>query len=129
MKFERFTVKTSVQIELQMIDQLEDLHKCGYIHNDLKPDNMLLRSRNAKTVKSSEIVLIDFGFAQEFLSDSGKHIDCTYKDKFSGNVLFQSPNAFKYRTLSRRDDLISLANILAFYFVGEVPWSNKIRFD
>jgi chemotaxis methyl-accepting protein methylase len=85
---------------------------------------MLLRSRNAKNVKSSEIILIDFGFAQKFLLDSGKHVECAFTDEFNGNVLFQSYNAFKYKSLSRRDDLISLANILAFFFVGEVPWSN-----
>jgi hypothetical protein len=31
-----------------------------------------------------------------------------------------------FKRLSRRDDLISLANILAFYFIGKVSWSYMI---
>ena len=66
MRHERFTIKTAVQIGLQTIDQLEKLHKCGFIHNDLKPENMLLMSRDSNSTKSSTIILIDFGFATEF---------------------------------------------------------------
>jgi serine/threonine protein kinase len=79
-----------------------------------------------KSHSSSEIILIDFGFAKEFLSDYGKHCERSLVSEFAGNFLYQSPNAFNFKTLSRRDDMISLANILAFYFIGEVPWSNYI---
>ena len=117
-----------MQIGLQVIDQLEQLHKCGFVHYDLKPDNILLSSRNVKSYSSSEIILIDFGFSQEFLSDYGKHCECSTAD-FNGNFLFQSPNAFEFKKLSRRDDLISLASILAFFFIGEVPWAKELEYD
>ena len=73
--------------------------------------------------------MIDFGFAQGYLSAFADHLEFAETDQFMGNYLFQSPNAFRFKTLSRRDDLISLTNILAFYFVGEVTWYRKIKSD
>ena len=43
-KTQRFSLKTAVQIGIQLIDRLKELHECGFIHNDLKPDNILLGS-------------------------------------------------------------------------------------
>ena len=38
----RFTVKTSIMIADQMITRLQCLHEEGYIHRDMKPDNMMI---------------------------------------------------------------------------------------
>ena len=42
---------------LEVIDAAEVLHRCGYIHQDLKPANMMRRESNER------LVLIDFGQA------------------------------------------------------------------
>jgi hypothetical protein len=47
--------------------------------------------------------------------------------KFKGNLIFQSHNAFKQLTLSRRDDLISLANLIAYLFRGGFKWTKEIN--
>jgi len=44
---------------------------------------------------------------------------------FMGNVIFASLNCFKMRTLSRRDDLISLIYVLLFLSEGTLPWMQK----
>jgi hypothetical protein len=48
----------------------------------------LLGSRNSKNRNSSEIVVIDFGMANNFLDEYGKHYACDSVDKFTGNLLF-----------------------------------------
>ena len=45
---------------------------------------------------------------------------------FNGNMLYSSPNAFKGNSLSRRDDMISLAYLLAFYFNGKIDWVDQL---
>ena len=88
-----------------------------------------MKSKNAKDPKSSRIIMIDFGITKRFLSDAGEHIECVKNKNFEGNFLFQSHNAFRNLTLTRRDDLISLAYILTFYFVGEVAWTSTLNYD
>jgi len=44
-------------IGLQLIDRLEALHSIGYIHRDIKPDNLIVGSKE----KNNIIYLIDFG--------------------------------------------------------------------
>ncbi|XP_041787708.1 casein kinase I-like [Anopheles merus] len=56
----RFGLKTVSQLALQLLDRLETFHELGYVHRDLKPDNVLLgRGTTRKTLH-----LIDFGLAE-----------------------------------------------------------------
>jgi serine/threonine protein kinase len=52
-----------------MISNLEALHKSGFIHCDIKPENILLGSKNRYKLESSQIVLIDFGLAKSYLDE------------------------------------------------------------
>ena len=53
-----------------------------------------------------KIRLIDFGLAKTFFLPDGRHVPETKEHKFEGNIMFASPNAMNFTTLSRRDDLI-----------------------
>lgn len=44
------------QMSLQLLGTLKYMHQLGFVHGDLKPDNVLVRP-------NGELVLIDFGFA------------------------------------------------------------------
>ena len=48
-------------IGLQLIDRLEALHKIGYIHRDIKPDNLAIGLKE----KNKIIYLIDFGLSKK----------------------------------------------------------------
>jgi casein kinase I homolog HRR25 len=65
-----------------MITCIERLHDCGFIHCDIKPDNILLAGDNMKALKSSEIVLIDFGLARNYLGLGEEHIEMKSSQKF-----------------------------------------------
>lgn len=56
----KFSIKTSLMIGLQIIDRIEALHKIGYLHRDIKPDNMAIGMKD----KSKTIYLIDFGLSK-----------------------------------------------------------------
>ena len=51
-------------VALQLIDRIEALHKIGYIHRDIKPDNMAVGMKD----KKKTIYLIDFGLSKDMSS-------------------------------------------------------------
>ena len=60
-KNHKFTAKTGIMVGLQLVDRLEALHKIGYLHRDVKPDNLTIGLKQNATV----IYLIDFGLAKK----------------------------------------------------------------
>jgi casein kinase 1 len=87
-KYERFSIKSAIQIGRQLIDRLETLHNVGLIHYDLKPDNLLLLSGDKTRIESSEIVLIDFGESKFYLDEAGRHLPLRDDVAFAGNLMF-----------------------------------------
>lgn len=101
------------------------MHQLGYLHLDLKPENILITTSNMTRLESSALVLIDYGVSQRYLDHKGHHVKETEYMPFVGNVLFASKNAFMNIQQTRRDDLISLCYLLAFFFQGEISWWPK----
>ena len=106
---------------------MKDLHNFGYLHLDLKPDNILLGSCNRTRVDSSNIVLIDYGISKRYLNDENEHIKEADGVAFSGNLLFASKYTFLEKEQSRRDDFISLAYFIVFLVNGEINWLGNLR--
>jgi eukaryotic-like serine/threonine-protein kinase len=50
----------------QIGDALSFVHSQGFLHRDVKPQNIMLRSMNSGNSETYEAVLIDFGSAREF---------------------------------------------------------------
>ena len=78
-----------------MIDRIAALHSIGYLHMDIKPDNIVLGTDNMRSLESSSIHLIDFGISKPYLDANNQHIPFKRNVPFSGNVLFASKNCFK----------------------------------
>lgn len=38
----KFSIKTTLQLGIQITAVLQGLHNCGVVHRDLKPENILL---------------------------------------------------------------------------------------
>ena len=53
----KFSIKTVLMIAIQSLNRIEALHKKGFIHRDIKPDNFLIGTGSMK----SRLYLIDMG--------------------------------------------------------------------
>lgn len=122
-----------VEIMLQAVRALAYVHSKGYIHRDLKPDNLLIYRdsqyppRNFSDVFSnpdSRVMICDFGIAAgvQMIADSN-----------SSGVLFGSPafmapeQAFSPEKVDFRADIYALATTAWFFLTGKTPFDGHDR--
>lgn len=122
-----FSIKCVISLAIKIVDLLEVFHDQGYIHCDLKPDNIMIGdyTRDAKLMK--KIYLIDFGISQRYVDANKNHLNFQRNVPFKGNVIFSSKNAFAQISLSRRDDIISLVYFLIFCTNSKQDWIDNAR--
>ena len=82
-----------------MIECVKSIHSTGFIHADIKVDNIMVNIKN-------QLFLIDYGCSQKINQPDGTHRPMITENKFKGNVKFASKNVMIGLTLSKRDDLI-----------------------
>lgn len=101
-----------------MTAALKNFHASGYIHNDVKPDNILTDLN--KSVK--KVFLIDFGISKKYINPyTRKHSPLSYNQNFSGNLIFCSKHAMNGFSPSRRYDFESLLYSLIYLYKGSLP--------
>lgn len=97
-----------------LVQCLRALHGAGFVHNDLKPNNILLGTAGSA---ASQVHLIDFGLATRF-DDGGIRGE-------RGTPNFASLAAHNGEPTRPRDDLESLVYCLAYLASGKLPWTGK----
>lgn len=114
----KFPIPLVVQIAIQTLQTLEGIHAAGYLHLDIKPDNILLKRKK----DSIRCYMIDFGLSKKYML-GGKHYVWSDRSEFRGNLVFASRHILRHYSPSRRDDLESLIYTLAFIANGSLPWT------
>ena len=56
--------------------------------------------------ENSLIKLVDFGYVTQYLDEQGMHNKKKKIKEFKGNIIFSSIHQMKFKSTSRRDDLI-----------------------
>ena len=100
----------------QACEGLYYLHSKGYVHCDIKPDNLLL-SRNW------EVKLIDFTIAKKIKSGLGKLFGG--KTKVEGTRSYMSPEQIRGQSLDPRSDIYSMGCMLYELIVGRAPYTGN----
>jgi serine/threonine protein kinase len=60
-----YSLKIAIQLVIEMLTSIEEVHNRGYIHRDVKPSNFVLSQDYKK------VFIVDFGLAKKHL-DSKK---------------------------------------------------------
>lgn len=123
---ETFSLSTVCKFGMTMLESLENLHAIGYVHNDLKLQNILIGDSSGYSL--DKITLIDFGLCSSFRTAYTAHILPKQTAFGKGNLAFSSFDCLNGKATSRRDDLISLLYIMLYLHSGDFAFQG-IDFD
>ena len=112
----QFSAGQAITIAKQICGGLEEAHKLGVIHRDLKPQNIMIdQDGNAR--------IMDFGIAR---SIEGKSI--TGAGMMIGTPDYMSPEQVDGKETDQRSDIYSLGVILYEMVTGQTPFEGDTPF-
>lgn len=110
----------------QLINVVEYLHLRNVVHRDLKLDNILLDD-------NFQLMLIDFGFAEEFRSKSSEKLDDLDMAKTMGTKGYISPEQYYHDGNEpiwlKKWDVFALGVVLFIMVKGTCPFESPTRED
>jgi len=105
----RLSEDEAVSIIERVADALETMHASGFIHRDLKPDN-IVRTKDGRTI------LIDFGTAKQFVREKTQKLNPVLTPGYAPLEQYSSQARFDHRL-----DIYALGATLYHLLTGEVP--------
>uniref|UniRef100_A0A915B4N2 non-specific serine/threonine protein kinase n=1 Tax=Parascaris univalens TaxID=6257 RepID=A0A915B4N2_PARUN len=111
-------------LEQKAIAALRDIHQLGYIHRDIKPQNMCFGLSQAS---KHRLIIVDYGLARRFRHSSGRLRPLREQCGFRGTTIYASLRSHDGKDLGPSDDLISLFYSAIEMVKGELPWKGLRR--
>ncbi|MDR1320735.1 MAG: Stk1 family PASTA domain-containing Ser/Thr kinase [Gracilibacteraceae bacterium] len=105
-----FPAGVAIDVTRQVAEALAHAHAGGIIHQDIKPQNILI-------TKDGRVKVTDFGIARAVSSDT-----VTGAGDIVGSVHYLSPEQAQGRTTGAQSDLYSLGVILFEMLTGRLPF-------
>ena len=107
------SLKRTARICSQIADAIEHVHDVGYIHNDLKPSNVLVLTEG----DVDHVYVLDFGIARkgkEFKSEEGSTVMAT--------MSYIAPERFVSDIITQQSDVYQLGLIMYECLTGHLPF-------
>lgn len=108
-----------VAIADDLIYRMEQIHKSGIVHRDVKPQNFLVGRS-----EPNRVYVIDFGLSC-FYENDGVHVRKREGLKPCGTARYASLNNHRGVNQTRRDDLEAIAYMFIYLLKGGLPWQRK----
>jgi tRNA A-37 threonylcarbamoyl transferase component Bud32 len=108
----------SCRIAIDVLRALEYAHGRGVVHRDMKPSNVLVRSRDGVAT------VMDFGIAKMAASTR-----LTATGQTMGTVRYMSPEQVRGQEVDLRTDIYSLGATLYESLTGDTPFDGNTHFE
>ncbi len=103
---------------------MQNLHRHGIVHGDIKPDNILFK-RTTKGMYTAKLIDFDSSFTEENMPTD---------EDFQGDMVYLAPEAFLFIAeetdrLTTKIDVFALGILFHQYFSGELPEIDTSQYD
>lgn len=102
----------ATEILTQTCSALAEAHRCGVVHRDFKPSNILV-NRNGLAK------LADFGLAKRVAAGKDK------RESLAGTPYFMAPELFRTRPASKASDVYAVGVSYYYLLTGEFPFVDR----
>ncbi len=109
----RLPAPEAFRITRQIAEALEQAHKAGVIHRDIKPQNILFS-------REGNVKVTDFGIAI-----AGDGVTVTVGDEIIGSVQYIAPEQARGGLAGKQSDLYSLGIVFYEMVTGKVPFTGE----
>ena len=107
-------VERALELAIEIAKALEFAHEKGFVHRDVKPQNVLLNG-------NGEAKVTDFGIARVIAQDGGE----TQTGTVLGTCDYISPEQAQGRRVDAHSDIYSLGIVLYELLTGDVPFTGE----
>merc|ERR1719220_2841638 len=114
------SLESTASVATQVLDSLEYLHSMGYVHKDLKGNNMIYK--RGHTDINDKIYLVDYGLASRYIH-MGIHrpFEPDQRSAHEGTLEYVSRDGH-LGCVSRRGDMECLFYVIIEWLGGHLPW-------
>lgn len=120
-----FSQQTAFILAVKILDTLEYIHSKGYVHNDIKAQNLMIGYGSGK---ENDVYLVDYGLVSKYhRGENQTHIEYKPDPRFAhdGTIEYLSRDAHN-GIKGRRSDLEILGYNLVHWMSGQLPWMENL---
>jgi serine/threonine protein kinase/Tfp pilus assembly protein PilF len=130
LKRESLSLKSILEIALQVASALDAAHRAGIVHRDIKPDNIMVRYDGI-------VKVLDFGLVKLTATDSSE-VDREGETKMQvktsvgvimGTVAYMSPEQARGQEMDARTDIWSFGCVLYEMLTHQQPFQGETMTD